>query len=231
MKRNGLLLGIGVGVVAAVSLGSAAFADTYRVPGYVEVGTNGSDAGSRSAWPWLAVSQGGCAKGTVAVSIGEPNRDCGAYGNWDMVPGTGDAEGGWVAVGLLGADANGGWVAVSDSGDTRITCQWYVTDLCVTSVAVSGTGPAASRDAAVSGTGRASGSSQYIHNLASVSGTGDATWTFTAVSGTGNADGNLVAVAPDGDAHSQGGVAVSVTGDADGGLAGVSVLGDTGLAP
>ena len=214
--RRKLAWAVGIGAVLAGAAAPMASADTLRDPlGLVGIGTNGSNTGTGAGYhSTIAVSQGGCAKGTVAVAVGDPGRDCAARTNWSPVPGTGDAEGA-VAVGLLGADSNGTYVAVSDTGNADVTCQWYILDGCVTSVAVSGGGPASARDAAVSGTGRASGSSQYIHNLASASGTGDADDAVVAVSVLGDADGDLLAVSGTGHAHSSGGVSVSGTGTAD----------------
>lgn len=219
-RRNALLAAAVLGP-AALSLGSAALAETYEDPlNIVSVGTNGSEARSSV----LAVGVGGCAEATVAVAVGE-SRSCGTTFGWPDSPGQ-DAIG-IVALGVLGADANANGAAVSDTGDATTTCWGYVVDNgCWAGVAVSGSGPASGRDLAVSGTGTAT-SSQFYGTSAAISGTGNASASHAA-SGTGDADGVWIAVAPDGSASATNGVAVSATGDADGGLLGVSVLGDAG---
>jgi hypothetical protein len=209
-------------LAGAFSLGSAASAETYSDPlGLVHVGTNGSDAGTGSYYlDLVAVSHGGCAQAVLAVAIGETNRSCGPFSpEHDAV--------GFVGVGLLGADSYGTVVTISDTGHAEGCSEplWFD---CITSIAVSGTGPASGRDLTVSGTGRSDS------ELVGVSGTGVSTGSFSvsgtgnaeprsdgynalAVSGTGTANGGTVAIAG-GDAHANGGwVAVSATGDASGG--------------
>jgi hypothetical protein len=194
---------VALAVTAAVGSFSPALAETYSFSG-VCVGTNGSDAGNGGGcglFPAVAVSQGGCAEGTlVAVAAGESGR-CPYYGSEATAP---------VALGLVGADSlTWGYfmgVVVSDSGDAISNGSHPGI------VLVSGTGNAygSSGTAAVSvsGTGTAWGAT-------AVSGTGTAEGVI-AVSGTGSASGGAVAVAG-GDATAYGGlVCVSATGDCHG---------------
>jgi hypothetical protein len=195
------VLGATITAAVGLSLGPAAFADTYADPtNAVIVGTNGSDA--HGAWV-VAVSQGGCAWGNTAVAIGESNKSCPGQGH-DWGYGHGDAEG-TVAVGLLGGEA-AGYFAVADTGGAR-ACQYpgTLSGGCLETppLAVSGTGPA---DAwiAVSGTGTATSPFGYA-----VSGTGNANsapcwWdgANTAISGTGNATG-CTAVSATGSANGE----------------------------
>lgn len=175
---------LAVGVVAAVSIGGAgaAWGETVRDPsGQVtglylfEVGTNGSDASSGDV---VAVSHGGCARGAVAVGIGDPNRSC----FWQ-----GDVEGQPVAVGLLGAESKG-LVAVSDSGGATGWCLDVSLGCAGQGVGVSATGPASGL-VAVSGTGTATSDTFFMPGTpsAAVSGTGRAEGHTVSVSGTGNA--------------------------------------------
>lgn len=187
-----------IGLSTLLGLAPAAFADNYTVPGLVEVGTNGDDAGQRDTAAWVSVSQGGCAYGGVAVAIGDSSHPCPWWAPYET---PGQDAAGHVAIGLLGGDSNSWAVSVADTGDAT-TCETDLLDICV-GIAVSGTGTASGRDLAVSGAGHATSST------VGVSGTGAATGPV-AVSGTDNATGNI---------------AVSGTGNADGSTLGVSVLG------
>lgn len=218
--------------------GSAASAETYEVPVFplVAIGTDGSDAGQRDTWTsWVAVSQGGCANGSVAVAIGDSGHPCPTY--WPYYKDGQDAAGS-VAIGVLGGDSNATVLSASDTGDAH-GCYGYILDSCYTGLGISGTGFAEGRDLAVSGTGNANADLVAVApdgdaaGLVAVSGTGAAsprwgTVNFVAVSGTGTAtseqcNGDVV--------HDViAGYAVSVAGDAHG-CTSVSVLGDAGLAP
>lgn len=193
----------------------AASAETYAVPLVAAVGTDGSDAQSQDSYV-LAVSQGGCAEGAVAVVVGDGNRSCTQPHWWWWLP-EHDAEGYLVTIGLFGADSGGAGIVVSDTGDAH-GCQTYLLDGCDNvSVAASGTGTAVARELAVSGTGPASS------GTVGASGTGTANGSYS-VSGTGHAsrrydDINFLAVSGTGAATSGGcdlwGIAVA-GGDASG---------------
>jgi hypothetical protein len=224
-----------VSVFAFLSLAGAeaALAETYTVPGVVSIGTGGSDA---DAGPGgiVAVTQGGCARATFAVAVGETYR-C-----------ENEAHG-LGAIGLLGASAGGGEWAVSDDGNSSV-CP--LTTGCFSipyafslrgnaygseygGEAVSGTGNAYSHRSAYSGTGDAHvlGGSEYSRgdaysgtgnayadNGSAYSGTGNAygdsdtgnAWGHRgwAVSGAGYASGDGLAISPTRDAYATGGTPV-----------------------
>ncbi len=249
-RRQGV---VAAAVVAAgiLGLGSAAFGETYELPGAV-IGTNGSDAGSNT-YPTslLAVSQGGCAHGWVAIAIGESNRHCGGYespGFW----GDGEANGNTLAIGLFGAES-AGTVAVSDEGDARTcdspgglfagtNCLLLTPPTAISAggstnsvTSVSATGDSYTRaGTAVSGTGTAHGDcDQYNQATTAVSGTHNSSG-CTAVSGLGASQARgctgdvwqdfLGGFAVSGTGNASGCTAVSGTGDASGGTS-ISLLG------
>jgi hypothetical protein len=167
-----------IAVVVCGSLGSAAFAETYGVPGVAEVGTDGSNGYSGDEYPAccpaISVSQGGCTWGTyLSVAIGDNAGGCG----------DGEAHSLYLAVGLLGADASTFYdnaVAVTDSGSADGGVA-----VSVTGAARSHCLPSETGCVAVSGTGAADAPGCGAHPWASgvaVSGTGDASG-CTAVSG------------------------------------------------
>lgn len=204
---------------------SAAFAEVYTDPlelGVVVVGTDGSDAGSDNGigllvagvhFPIVAVSQGGCANGTVAIAIGESSHDC-WWNGW------GNEAYGYVAIGLLGAEGGiaigggdggmlalgggdaSGLVAVSDTGDAGAGCLTPIPwgDNCAEpGVAVSGTGTAYGDGHTVSGTGesRTDWGSEWDTPR------DNPLWPIVTISGLGNASGGNVAISGAGTAYSR----------------------------
>jgi hypothetical protein len=225
-----------LGVVASVLGRSAASAETYTDPlglGLVVVGTDGSDARSSI----VAVSQGGCADGLVAVAIGESSHDCWwngfgheAYGlvglgllgaEGGIAIGGGDSAAGLTALAVGGGNASG-LVAVSDTGTAQAYCLGPIPwgDNCAEpGIAVSGTGTAYGDGHTFSGAGNAE---------STWDGTDNPLWPIVAVSALGGASGGNVAASGTGTARGRStttwqhpvpypGVSVSGTGTASGG--------------
>lgn len=156
----------------------------------VEVGANGSNADSGAL---VAVSQGGCTRGWIAVGAGNPSG-CEPYWHFPSA----DNDGEVVGVGLLGGSGQGP-VAVSDTGEANGRCLAPVTILgCLIGTPPYGVGVSAAGDAsgtvAVSGAGNATAT-----DIAVAGGDADAPGGLAAVSATGDAHGALVNVAPLGD--------------------------------
>lgn len=223
-------------VAGSYSLGSAALAETYTDPvglGVVVVGTDGSDARSSI----VAVSQGGCADGLVAVAVGESGHDCWwngwgheAYGlvglgllgaEGGIAIGGGDSAAGITALAVGGGNASG-LVAVSDTGSAQAYCLGPIPwgDNCAEpGVAVSGTGTAYGDGHTFSGTGPAQstwdGTDNPLWPIVAVSGLGSASGGNLAVSGTGTADGRSTKASQHPVPYP--GVTISGTGSARGG--------------